>query len=78
VCRARKGLLVEAISGRGDEFRIGKKMINNLGPVLETLLLPGELVAVRTRRVLSRKGRSVVRVRLFGNRALGWLDAVEL
>jgi hypothetical protein len=53
-------------------------MINNLGPVLETPLLPGELAAVRTRRVLSRKGRSVVRVRLFGNRALGWLDAVEL
>lgn len=53
-------------------------MVNNLGPVLETSLLPGEKVAVRTRRVLSRKGRSVVRVRLFGECSLGWLDALML
>jgi hypothetical protein len=54
-------------------------MIHNLGPVLEMPLLPGELVAVQTRWVLSLKGRSVIRVRLFGNsRTLGWLDAVRL
>jgi hypothetical protein len=45
------------------------------GPVFATPLLPGEAVAVRQRRVLSRKGRCVVRVRVFGDAALGWLDA---
>eukprot|EP00956_Cyclotella_meneghiniana_P030545 scaffold77143_cov87-Cyclotella_meneghiniana.AAC.2 len=49
-------------------------MINVLGPVADTELLPGEMVAVRTKRVLSRKGHSVVRVRLFGEASLGWLD----
>ena len=53
-------------------------MINLLGPAVDTNLLPGEMVAVRTRRVLSRKGRCVVRVRLFGASSLGWLDTARL
>jgi len=69
---------VPAISGLGTGVRVGKKMINNLGPVTETDLLPGEMVAVRTRRVLSRKGRCVVRVRVFGKQSLGWLDTAML
>ena len=53
-------------------------MNNNCGGVFETALLTGERVAVSTRRVLSRKGRCVVRVRVVGNGSLGWLDAAQL
>eukprot|EP00956_Cyclotella_meneghiniana_P021773 scaffold40171_cov59-Cyclotella_meneghiniana.AAC.2 len=70
----REELLVPAALGLGNGVRVGKKMINVLGPVADTELLPGEMVAVRTKRVLSRKGHSVVRVRLFGEASLGWLD----
>ena len=54
------------------------KISKHLGHELETTLLPGERVAVRTRRVLSRKGRCVVRVRVIGDASLGWLDAMKL
>ena len=67
-----------AASGVENGCRVDKKMINTLGPVSDTELLPGEMVAVRTRRVLSRKGRCVVRVRLFGVSSLGWLDTARL
>ena len=53
-------------------------MISNLGNTTEEPLLPGEKVAVRTRRVLSRKGRCVVRVRIYGSASLGWLDSFML
>jgi hypothetical protein len=43
----------------GGGTQASKRMINYLGPVLEEPLLPGERVAVRTRQVLSRKGRCV-------------------
>ena len=51
---------------------------NNSSVVIESKLLAGEKVAVSTRRVLSRKGRCVVRVRVVGDASLGWLDAVQL
>ncbi len=46
-----------------------------LGPVAESLLLSGEKVAVRTRRVLSWKGRCVVRVQVLGSGSIwgGWI-----
>ena len=53
-------------------------MSKTLGTDAGSSLLPGEKVAVRTRRVLSRKGRSVVRVRVVGDASLGWLDSMEL
>ena len=45
---------------------------------MDTTLLLGEKVAVRNRRVLSRKGRCVVRTRVVGAASLGWLDMVML
>jgi hypothetical protein len=57
---------------------LNKKMSKLLGPVSETAVLPGERVAVSSCRVLSRKGRSVVRLRVFGDASLGWLDAAML
>jgi hypothetical protein len=51
-----KEVHLSACLGLGGGFRINKKMNKILGPVLETPLLPGERVAVRRRRVLSRKG----------------------
>ena len=74
----RKGLLDTATSVKGNSVRVDKRVIELLGPVLETSLMPGEKVAVRSRRVLSRKGRCVVRVRVFGSASLGWLDASML
>ena len=53
-------------------------MNNLLGPVGDSTLLPGEKVAISRRRVLSRKGRCVVRVRIFGSSSLGWLDSFIL
>ena len=53
---------MSATLGLGNGVRVAKKMINVLGPVADTELLPGERIAVRTKRVLSRKGRCVVRV----------------
>ena len=74
----RKELLVPIASGLGNGFRVDKRVINVLGPMTAATLLPGEKVAVTTRRVLSRKGRCVVRVRLFGESSLGWLDTALL
>eukprot|EP00956_Cyclotella_meneghiniana_P001321 scaffold1440_cov23-Cyclotella_meneghiniana.AAC.2 len=51
---------------------------DNSSCVVESKLLAGEKVAVSTRRVLSRKGRCVVRVRVVGDASLGWLDAAQL
>ena len=51
---------------------------NKEGPVFSTSLLPGEKVAVRNRRVLSRKGRNVVKVRIVGAGSLGWIEAARL
>ena len=46
-----------------------------LGPTSISSLLPGEKVAVCHRRVLGRKGCSVVRVRIVGSGSLGWLES---
>jgi hypothetical protein len=67
-----------AVSGSGGGFRANKKMVELLGPVSETALLPGEMVAVRSHRDLARRGRCVVRVRIFGSASLGWLDSFNL
>ena len=58
--------------------RVNKRHLKSLGNELSTALLPGEKVAVRTRRVLSRRGRCVVRVRVVGEASLGWLEALQL
>ena len=74
----RKELLLRDDSSQVDGWRVDSGVNKILGPVTETPLLPGEKVAVRTRRVLSRKGRCVVRARVFGEASLGWLDALRL
>ena len=74
----RKELLISTTSVQIDERRADKRMIKSLGTGADSSLLPGEKVALRTRRVLSRKGRSVVRVRVVGDASLGWLDSMEL
>ena len=64
--------------GLGDGRRMGNKMVKTFGGTIDAALLPGELVAVRRRRVLSRRGRCVVRVRVVGGVSIGWLDALIL
>ena len=69
---------MSAPSTLGNGRRVDTKMIKTLGNTLDQALLPGELVAVRRRRVLSRRGRCVVRVRVMGGASIGWLDALML
>jgi hypothetical protein len=74
----RKELHLSVGLGLGEGCRFNKRMNKILGPVLGTPLLLGEKVAVRRRRVLSWKGRCVVRVRVVGVSSLGWVDAFIL
>lgn len=46
--------------------------------MLDTKLRPGEQVAVRHRRLLTRKGRCVVKARIVGYKSLAWLEAAAL
>ena len=55
-----------------DDILLVKK--KNKGPEKDLLLLPGEKVAVRNRHVLNRKGRNLIRVRIFGAGSLGWIE----
>lgn len=66
------------VEGLGVGVTVSKKMNNLLGPATGSDLLPGEKVAVTRRRVVSRKGRCVVRVRIIGSSSLGWLDSFIL
>ena len=52
------------VEGLGVGVTVSKKMNNLLGPATDSDVLPGEKVAVTRRRVVSRKGRCVVRVRI--------------
>lgn len=76
MCWTRKELIRLAASGMVDGCRVNKEMAETLGPVVDTSLLPGERVAVRTRRMLSRKGRGVVRIRVFGDAS--WVGLILL
>ena len=58
---------------------MGKQLLGggvNGEPVRDQILL-GEDVAVRLRQVLSRRGRSGVRVRVVGGALLAWVEAAE-
>ena len=58
---------------------MGKQLLGggvNGEPVRDQILL-GEDVAVRSRQVLSRRGRSGVRVRVVGGASLAWVEAAE-
>ena len=48
----------------------------NGDPVRDHLLF-GEAVALKSSRVLNRRGRSLVRVRIVGRSSLGWVEAAE-
>ena len=48
----------------------------NLGPACVELLA-GEAVAVESEVILCRRGRSGVRVRVFGDSSIGWAEAAE-
>ena len=51
--------------------------VSNIGePVRDTLFM-GEAVAVKSSVVLSRRGRSGVRVRIVGSASVGWVEAAE-
>jgi len=54
-----------------------EKGVSNIGePVRDTLFM-GEAVAVKSSVVLSRRGRSGVRVRIVGSASVGWVEAAE-
>ena len=58
---------MEPVSVQGDES----------GEPVPDQLLFGEAVALKSSMVLSRRGRSLVRVRIVGRLSLGWLEAAE-
>ena len=67
-----------SVTLKGDGIIVNNRIKKVLGPVMDTTLLLRERVAVRNHRVLSRKGRCVVRTRVVGSASLGWLDMVNL
>ena len=68
-------LLITPPLEQTDRLKITKT--NKVGPVKDTLL-PREMVAVRNRCVLNQKGRNIVKVQIFGDGLLGWLEALCL
>ena len=51
--------------------------VSNIGEPVRDTLLRGEAVAVKSSVVLSRRGRSGVRVRIVGSASIGWVEAAE-